>query len=80
MKPSQRRAIKNKGMIKIVEKIDKLKASVRAKVEHQFRVIKCQCGFRKVRYKGLVKNTAQIFTLFALSNLWMMRYELRPTG
>jgi len=80
MKPSQRRAIKNKGMSKTVEKIEKLKASVRAKVEHQFRVIKCQFGFRKVRYKGLAKNTAQIFTLFALSNLWMMRYELRPVG
>ncbi|MCY7371809.1 MAG: hypothetical protein LH479_13350, partial [Polaromonas sp.] len=33
-------------------------------------VIKRQFGFVKVRYRGLKKNTAQLFTLFALSNLW----------
>ena len=49
------------------------KASVRAKVEHPFRVIKRQFGYTKVRYRGLAKNTAQIVTLFALSNLWMAR-------
>ena len=76
MKPSQRRAIANKGIGKSVERIEKLKVSVRAKVEHQFRLIKCQFGYRKVRYRGLVKNTAQIVTLFALSNLWMVRRRL----
>lgn len=80
MKPSQRRAIKNKAMSKIIERLEKLKASVRAKVEHPFRVIKCQFGYRKVRYKGLVKNTAQILTLFALSNVWMVRKKLMTTG
>ena len=49
---------------------------MRAKVEHPFRVIKCQFGFTKVRYKGLAKNTAQLITLFALSNLWMARRQL----
>ena len=49
---------------------------VRAKVEHPFRVIKCQFGFTKVRYKGLAKNTAQLIILFALSNLWMARRQL----
>jgi IS5 family transposase len=39
-----------------------LPASVRAKVEHPFRVIKCQFGFTKVRYKGLAKNAAQLMT------------------
>ena len=58
------------------EAIEKLKASVRAKVEHPFRVVKCQFGFTKVRYKGLAKNTAQLITLFALSNLWMARRHL----
>jgi IS5 family transposase len=57
----------------IAEQLEKLKASVRAKVEHPFRVIKRQFGFVKVRYRGLVKNTAQLMTLFALSNLWMVR-------
>ena len=40
------------------------------------RVIKRQFGYTKVRYRGLAKNTAQIVTLFALSNLWMARRQL----
>ena len=52
------------------------KAAIRARVEHPFRVIKCQFGYRKTRFKGLVKNTVQIITLFALSNLWMVRKKL----
>lgn len=52
------------------------KASVRAKVEHPFRVIKRQFGLAKVRFKGLAKNTAYVITLFALSNLWMARKKL----
>jgi transposase, IS5 family len=52
------------------------KASVRAKVEHPFRVIKRQFGLTKVRFKGLAKNTAHVITLFALSNLWMVRKQL----
>ena len=54
------------------------KASVRAKVEHPFRVIKRQFGYMKVRYRGLSKNSAQVLTLFALSNLWMVRRHLLP--
>jgi len=49
--------------------IEKAKASIRAKVEHPFHVIKNLFGYRKVRYKGLAKNQAQLFTLFALGNL-----------
>jgi IS5 family transposase len=52
------------------------KASIRAKVEHPFRVIKRQFGLAKVRFKGLAKNTAHVITLFALSNLWMARRKL----
>ncbi len=48
-------------------------AKIRAKVEHPFRVLKCQFNFRKVRYKGLAKNTAQLFSLFALTNLFLAR-------
>ncbi len=58
------------------EQIERLKASIRAKVEHPFRVLKRQFGYAKVRYRGLAKNTAQIVTLFALSNLWMVRRQL----
>jgi transposase, IS5 family len=60
----------------VAERVEKMKASIRAKVEHPFRVIKRQFGFTKVRYRGLAKNTAQIVTLFALSNLWMARRHL----
>jgi IS5 family transposase len=52
------------------------KASVRAKVEHPFRVIKRQFGLVKVRFRGLQKNTTHLLTLFALSNLWMARRSL----
>ena len=53
-----------------------LKASMRAKVEHPFRVIKRQFGLLKVRFRGLAKNAAHVITLFALSNLWMARRQL----
>jgi IS5 family transposase len=56
--------------------LEKWKASIRAKVEHPFRVLKRQFGYTKVRYRGLAKNTAQIVMLFALSNLWMARRQL----
>jgi IS5 family transposase len=39
-------------------------------------VIKRQFGHTKVRYRGLKKNTAQLMTLFALSNIWMARKTL----
>lgn len=61
----------------IYDQIERLKAGVRAKVEHPFRIIKRQFGYTKTRYRGLMKNTAQITTLFALGNLWMTRKALR---
>ena len=77
MRPGKRRALnKNLPWGSLLDKAEQLKASVRAKVEHPFRVIKCQFGFTKVRYKGLAKNTAQLITLFALSNVWMARRHL----
>ncbi|MDQ0569916.1 IS5 family transposase [Variovorax paradoxus] len=59
-----------------LQKHEHRKASVRAKVEHPFRVIKRQFGLMKVRFRGLQKNTAHLLTLFALSNLWMARRQL----
>ena len=77
MRPGKRRALDKKTKLgALLDQAEKLKASVRAKVEHPFRVIKCQFAFTKVRYKGLAKNTAQLMTLFALSNLWMVRGHL----
>lgn len=77
MKPGKRKALDKANPIDaMVEKVEKIKASIRAKAEHPFRVIKRQFGYVKVRYRGLKKNTAQLTTLFALSNLWMMRGKL----
>ena len=60
----------------LAERLEQVKASIRAKVEHPFRVLKRQFGYTKVRYRGLAKNTAQLVTLFAPSNLWMARRHL----
>ena len=75
MRRSERKVLKGRlGRMK--ERMEKTKASLRARVEHPFRVIKRQFGYVKVRYRGLAKNTAQLTTLFALGNLWMVRKEL----
>jgi IS5 family transposase len=55
------------------KKLEHTKASVRAKVEHCFHVIKCLFKHRKTRYRGLAKNNAQLFTLFAFTNLVLAR-------
>ncbi|ELM8237799.1 IS5 family transposase [Escherichia coli] len=67
---------KRSALYKAKRKIEKAKAQVRAKVEPPFRVIKRQFDYTKVRFRGLVRNTAQLVTLFALSNLWMARRHL----
>lgn len=78
-KRSKIEAIKNKRDRKYAKRWEHYKASVRAKVEHPFRVIKRQFSYIKVRYRGLAKNTAQVLTLFALSNVWMSRRHLLTT-
>jgi IS5 family transposase len=81
MRPGKRRALNKETEADVlIDKVEKLKAGIRAKVEHPFRVIKRQFGHVKVRYRGLKKNTAQLVTLFALSNLWMVRGELMRAG
>ena len=67
---------KDTALYKSIRKIGKAKAQIRARVEHPFRVIKRQFGYTKVRFRGLAKNTAQLMTLFALSDLWMARRHL----
>lgn len=81
MRPGKRKKLDkvNSPIDALIDKIEKLKAGIRAKVEHPFRVIKRQFGFVKVRYRGLKKNTLQLKTLFALSNLWMARHQVMAT-
>ena len=77
MRPGKRRQLDlNNRLDAIYNQIERLKAGVRARVEHPFRVLKQQFGYTKTRYRGLVKNAAQITTLFALGNLWMSRRVL----
>jgi IS5 family transposase len=69
MRPSKRIQLNLKSRVDaIYDKIERLKASIRAKVEHPFRILKHQLGYMKTRYRGLAKNTAQITTLLALGN------------
>ena len=77
MRPGKRRAL-NRGDAAdaLIDKAEKMKAGIRVKVAHPFSVIKRQFGYVKVRYRGLMKNTAQLVTLFALSNLWVVRGKL----
>ncbi|NDE54232.1 MAG: IS4/IS5 family transposase [Actinobacteria bacterium] len=62
MRPGKRRALPDTPLGRILEKIEYYKASVRAKVEHPFHIIKNLLGLKKVRYRGLAKNTARVST------------------
>lgn len=79
-KRSTVKAIEDDRLRELTQQIEHMKASIRAKVEHPFRIIKRQFGYQKVRFKGLAKNSAQIQTLFALANLWMARTTLLAAG
>ena len=79
LRPGQRRALPKNRAGRQAERIEQLKARVRALVEHPFHWIKNIFGLKKVRYRGLAKNTAQLFTLFALANLMIAkRWLLAP--
>jgi IS5 family transposase len=51
-------------------------SSIRSRVEHLLRVLQCQFGYQKVRYKGLAKNAAQVFRLIGLTNRYLKRRAL----
>ena len=68
-----RKALPAAKLGRMREKLEVLKASVRAKVEHPFHVIKNPFRHRKTRYRGFEKNTAQLFALFGLTNLVLAR-------
>jgi len=69
----KRKLLSDKGDALISKVLKRLKAKVRAFVEHPFHIIKNIFGLKKVRYKGQTKNTAQFYTLFALANLLITR-------
>ena len=77
MKPGKLKVMpKDSALGQTMRKLEYLKASVRAKVEHVFHVVKNLFHFRKVRYKGLAKNTAQLHVLFGLANLVIAKRRL----
>jgi len=60
--------------------INRARSRCRARGEHAFHVVKRLWGFAMVRYRGLAKNTARAFALFALANLYLVRRRLLPRG
>ena len=76
MRPGARRALGDSEDDIETKTLERLKSKFRAHVEHPFRIIKQQFGYRKVRYKGLAKNTNHLYILFALSNLYLCRRQL----
>jgi len=70
------KAKRNHALSSNQQKRNKKLSGARAIVEHPFQVIKCQWQYTKARYKGLLKNSLQLYTLFALYNLFKMRRNL----
>jgi len=69
-----------KGRVDEVEREkNRTKSHIRSRVEHVFAVIKLKFGYKKVRYRGIKKNANQVFTLCALSNLFLLRSRLLLT-
>jgi IS5 family transposase len=62
------------------KRVNRSRSRVRARAEHAFLVVKRQWGFARVRYRGLAKNTARVYTAFALANLFLVRRQLLPPG
>ena len=73
MRPSKRKALSGMPLGDLLERIEHAKASIRAKVEHPFHVVKNLFRHLKTRYRGLAKNTAQLFSLFGFANLVLAR-------
>ena len=81
LRPGKRRALDmSKEIDRLRDQLETVKARIRAKVEHPFHIIKNRFGLKKVRYRGLAKNTAQLMTLFGLANLMIAKRRLLAFG
>ena len=65
-----------KALRELAEPVERALAQVRAVVEHPFPIVKNRFQHKKLRYRGLTKNTAQLHTLFALANLVIVKKAL----
>ena len=79
MRPGKRRVLPDTPEGRLEDLIETAKAHIRSKVEHPFRVIKQQFGFKKTRLRGMAKNHCKIHVLAALSNLFLARRQLLAT-
>lgn len=75
-----RRGTKSRPLSEHQKAINRIRSRTRARGEHAFNVVKRLWGYSKVRYRGLAKNTARLFSLFALANLYLLRRRLLPPG
>ena len=78
-KRSKVKAMAEGQLKEATQAFEKAKAQLRAYVEHPFHVVKNLFRYRKTRYRGLAKNTAQLHVLFALANLVLVGRTLRGT-
>jgi transposase, IS5 family len=69
-RPSQLKKLSTSGQY-AAKKVEHGKSSVRAKVEHVFGAVKGLFGYRKTRYRGIMKQTAKLNMMFALANLYL---------
>lgn len=76
LRPGKRKVLQKTTSGRCMEQVEQVKAKIRAKVEHPFHIVKNLFGLKKVRNKGLAKNTAQLFTLFGLANLLIAKRRL----
>ena len=65
-----------KALRELAEPVERALSQVRAVVEHPFHIVKNRFHHKKLRYRGLKKNTAQLHTLFALANLVIAKQAL----
>lgn len=75
-KRSKLKALPASRLGKLLEQLERAKASIRAKVEHPFDVIKNLFKHKKTRYRGLAKNEAQLLSLFGMADLFLARRPL----
>ncbi|MBF9264063.1 transposase [Acidovorax cattleyae] len=77
LRPGKRAVLdRSRPLAQVIERVEQIKSSIRAKVERPLRVIKQQFGHARVRYGGLAKNTARLQVMFALGTAWMARRPL----
>lgn len=80
MRPGKRKALPATELGAVLDKLEELKASIRAKVEHPFHIVKNLFRHRKTRYRGMAKNAAQLYALFGLANLFIVKRRLLGAG